>query len=149
MIQNILVPTIFLASISLISCNMPSEKSAKTLQVARNQTLPMMQVKPIEPDTLGLYQAFLNFSKMNTCSTCTANNQLPAAYWNSLVMTDDSSGIIPASSYVDDSTGFKALFFRRRNGCFQFYCTEAGLEQHMCQPDAPESINTAQVFGGG
>ena len=131
MLRHVYASAVLLSYLNYFSCTTPSEQFTQNLQ----DTAPRSKaVSPIRSsDTAGLYQAFQNYSQQNQGRI---HGNPPQ--WSLLTLTGAESGMVPMSVYFDDSIGFDALFFRRTNGEFKFYCISSLPGKSITTPLLPE-----------
>lgn len=140
MLRIVYFPAVLLHCLTYLSCTTPSEHSTQNLQDQPNHTIVS---KALPPDTAGLYQAFRQYSEQNDWSLPPSQSQ-----WRLLTMTGADSGMIPMSTYFDDSTGFDALFFRRTNGVFRFYFVSSLSADGVVVPALPDAEASMETYGG-
>ncbi len=130
MIRPVYYPAVLLSCLSFFCCNTPSEQPTNNWQ---DRPLSLVTPKPIPVDTAGLQSAFEAYS----AQTDSGKNGLPL-YWPLLTMIDEHSGMIPRSVYLDDSTGFDALFFRKQAKGYLFYNISSLTGHSIAAPAFPE-----------
>ena len=141
MIRLVFFSAVLLSCLTYHACNTPSEQPTKMLQ-DQPQTLVVSTTD--HPDTAGLFQAYQVYAEKSAGSI----PLLSPSSWRLLSMIGGSRGMIPLSIYLDDSTGFDALFFRRELGEFQFYTISSLTGRAMEAPLLPEVDGGKDAYEG-